>query len=163
MLDGAPQILIDLEQSGLGSAIRQSTWVYAVANTLHILALVVFFSAVAVMDLRLMGFLGRYAPYEIAGPAQRMILSAFAVQVASGFILFTAEASHVAMNPVFQVKMALVLAGLANAAAFNLYAAHEMVKAGPGEAVPARFRVAALISLSIWLMVAALGRLIAYF
>jgi len=35
MLHEAPQILIALEQSGLGAAIRQSAWAYPAANVGH--------------------------------------------------------------------------------------------------------------------------------
>ena len=47
LLAEAPQFLIALEQSGLGAAIRQSTWAYPAANVGHILALTLFAGAVA--------------------------------------------------------------------------------------------------------------------
>jgi hypothetical protein len=55
MLAEAPQLLIALEQSALGAAIRQSTWAYPAANVGHILALTLFAGGVAAMDTRLLG------------------------------------------------------------------------------------------------------------
>jgi hypothetical protein len=54
----------------------------------------------------------------------------------SGFILFIADASHVIINPAFQIKLGLIAAGA---------------------------RLAGLLSIAIWLSVAACGRSIAYF
>jgi len=43
----APAILVALEQSALGMAIRQSVWIYPAANTAHILGLTVLAASVA--------------------------------------------------------------------------------------------------------------------
>ena len=79
-------------------------------------------------------------------------------------MLFTAEASHVAMNRVFQIKVALIALGMLNAL---LVAARARCRArrhaGLRAAAGARIRLAAFASLLIWLSVAACGRLIAYF
>src|SRR5436853_175834 len=58
----APAIFVALEQSGFAAAIRQSSWLYPFANIGHIVALVVFAGAVAVMELRLLGALDAMAP-----------------------------------------------------------------------------------------------------
>jgi hypothetical protein len=83
--------------------------------------------------------------------------------LATGSVLFTAEASHVAMNPVFQIKVALISLGVLNAVLVSraLDAALDDVPAFAP--MPARVRLAALASLAIWISVAACGRLIAYF
>ena len=55
MLDSAPSIFVALEGSGVGQMIRQSRFLYMAANVGHIVSLVVFAGAVAVMDLRMAG------------------------------------------------------------------------------------------------------------
>jgi hypothetical protein len=55
MDQAAPQLLIDLEASGLGLAIRQSVWAYPAANVAHVVGVVLFGGAIAVMDLTLLG------------------------------------------------------------------------------------------------------------
>ena len=83
--------------------------------------------------------------------------------LATGSILFTAEASHVAMNPVFQIKLALIAAGLLNAALIGPLLRRTLDEVPPPVGFPLRLRAAAAMSLMIWLSVAGCGRLIAYF
>jgi hypothetical protein len=163
MLAEAPQLLIALEQSGLGAAIRQSTWVYPTANVGHILALTLFAGSVAAMDARLLGAFAAAPPASIVRPARRAAMLGLLLMALTGSVLFTAEASHVAMNRVFQVKAVLIALGVVNAllAARPLDAVLDKLPAF--EPLPARVRMAALASLLIWISVAACGRLIAYF
>jgi hypothetical protein len=163
VLAEAPQLLIALEQSPLGAAIRESIWAYPAANVGHILALALFAGAVAVMDLRILGAFSATPPAAIVRPARLTAMLGLALMALTGLVLFTAEASHVAMNGVFQIKAALIALGILNAlviAGPALASAHKM---GPGTPLPARARVAAAFSLAIWISVAACGRLIAYF
>jgi hypothetical protein len=163
MLHEAPQLLIALEQSGLGAAIRQSVWVYPAANVGHILALTLFAGGVVAMDLRLIGAFAVAPPAAIVRPARTLAVIGFALLLVTGSVLFTAEASHVATNRVFQIKAGLIALGLLNAllASRPLRAA---VESAPAFApLPARLRVSALLSLGVWFCVAACGRLIAYF
>ncbi len=51
MTESAPAIFIAIEASGFGAAIRQSRWLYMTANVGHIVSLMVFAGAIAVMDL----------------------------------------------------------------------------------------------------------------
>ena len=115
MLAEAPQLLIALEQSALGAAIRQSTWAYPAANVGHILALTLFAGGVAAMDARLLGAFAATPPASIVRPARRLAMLGLLLMAPTGSVLFTAEASHVAMNPVFQIKAALIALGVLNA------------------------------------------------
>ena len=81
----------------------------------------------------------------------------------TGFMLFTAEASHVAMNRVFQIKAVLIALGILNALLIAGPAIANIADVPANAALPARARVAAVVSLLIWVSVAACGRLIAYF
>jgi hypothetical protein len=67
------------------------------------------------------------------------------------------------MNPVFQIKVALIAAGLANVAIYEFWAKRSVEGLAPGAAMPSRARVAGVLSLGIWVAVAACGRSIAYF
>ena len=156
----APAIFIALEESGFAAAIRQSLWIYPAANVGHIVALVCFAGAVAVMDVRLLGGFAATAPGRLLA---RFAIAALGGMAVTGFLLFSAEASHVALNPVFQLKFALIGAGLVNVALYEFVARREVDKLPPGAVMPARARIAGLLSLVIWVAVAACGRSIAYF
>jgi uncharacterized protein DUF6644 len=163
MLHEAPQLLIALEQSGLAAAIRQSAWAYPAANVGHILALTLFAGSVAAMDARLLGAFAAAPPGTIVRPARRAAMLGLLLMAMTGSVLFTAEASHVAMNPVFQIKAVLIALGLLNALLVARALDAALDKAKAFEPLPARIRLAAVLSLTIWISVAACGRLIAYF
>jgi hypothetical protein len=163
MQHGAPQLLVALEHSGLGAAIRQSAWAYPAANVGHIVALTVFAGAVAVMDARLLGAFSAAPAASVVRPARRLAVAGLLAMAATGFVLFTAEASHVALNRVFQVKAVLIAAGVLNALLVARATAEALEATPAGAALPGRVRLSAALSLAIWLAVAACGRLIAYF
>jgi hypothetical protein len=163
MTEDAPAIFQALEASSFAATIRQSVWIYPVANIGHIAALVCFAGAVTVMDLRLIGALAATAPAKVIGRARRVAITALCGLAATGFLLFAAEASHVSLNPVFLTKMTLVAAGLVNVAIYEFGAKRAVEALPPGAAMPQRARFAGFLSLGIWLVVAACGRTIAYF
>jgi hypothetical protein len=163
MTDAAPAIFVALEQSGFGAAIRQSRWLYPAANIGHIISLVFFAGAVAVMDIRLLGGLAATNPPQVLARARGVAIAALAGMAVTGFMLFAAEASHLVLNPVFQLKAALVAAGLLNVAIYELCARRAVEGLAPGAAMPPRAKLAGLLSLGIWVAVAACGRSIAYF
>src|SRR5258708_40249696 len=96
-----------------------STWLYPAANVGHIVSLVIFAGAVAVMDVRLLGGLAATAPGPLLARARVFAMAALAGMAGTGFVLFSAEASHLALNPVLQLKAALVGAGLVNVALYE--------------------------------------------
>jgi hypothetical protein len=163
MTHDAPAIFVALEQSGFAAAIRQSSWLYPAANIGHIVSLVFFVGAVAVMDIRLLGGLAATAPGPLLARTRGFAIAALLGMAVTGFVLFSAEASHLAVNPVFQLKAALVGAGLVNVALYEFMARREVEKLPPGAIMPTRARGAGLLSLVIWVAVAACGRSIAYF
>jgi hypothetical protein len=67
------------------------------------------------------------------------------------------------LNPAFQLKAALVAAGLTNGAIYEFWAKCTVERLASGASMPARAKVAGVLSLGIWVAVAACGRSIAYF
>lgn len=163
MTDAAPAIFIAIEGSAFAAAVRQSPFAYMAANVVHILSLMVFFGAVAVMDMRLAGFFSATWPGSMLRRARLIAILGFVGLAVSGFILFVAEASHVVLNPVFQIKMALVALGLLNIVWFEYSIAGKVRDLQPHAPLPFSARFVGVTSIAIWLAVAACGRLIAYF
>jgi hypothetical protein len=163
MTDAAPAIFVALEQSGFAAAIRQSPWLYPAANVGHIISLMVFAGAIALMDVRLLGGLSATAPAPLLARARNFASAALAGMAVTGSLLFSAEASHLALNPVFQLKAVLFAAGLINVAIYEFWARRTVEHIAAGAAMPARAKVTGALSLMIWVAVAACGRSIAYF
>jgi hypothetical protein len=163
MNEAAPAIFTALEGSSFAAGVRASSWAYMTANVGHIVFLFVFAGAIAVMDLRLTGSLKATAPGRVVGGARRVAMVAFGGMVVTGFVLFAAEASHVALNPVFQVKAALIALGLLNVAWFQFAIEPRIRDVPPLAPLPSAARVSGFVSIGVWLCVAICGRSIAYF
>jgi hypothetical protein len=99
----------------------------------------------------------------VVRPARRAAVLGLVLMAITGSVLFMAEASHVAMNPVFQIKAALIALGVLNALLVGRALDAALNEAKAFEPLPARIRLSAVLSLTIWISVAACGRLIAYF
>jgi hypothetical protein len=95
--------------------------------------------------------------------ARRAAVTAFVFVAASGFLLFSAEASHLALNRVFQFKLVLIAFALCNVALFEFMIRPRIVSVGPGERLPDVARASALASIAAWLAIVLCGRSIAYF
>jgi hypothetical protein len=156
-------ILSAIEHSWLGEVARTSVWLYPTANVGHILALTVFAASVAMMDARLLGAFRDIAPGPFLRTVRYVAMGAFTVMLLTGSVLFAAEATHVAANPVFQIKLVLISLALLNAVVFEFVASRHVRSLPERVALPAFARVNAAISLGLWFSVAAAGRLIAYF
>jgi hypothetical protein len=163
MTGEAPAIFVALEQSGFGAAIRQSTWLFPLANVGHVLALALFAGALAVMDVRLLGGLAATSPACLLMRARSVAIAAFVLLAVTGIMQFAADASHLIINPVFQIKLALIGLGLVNLAIFEFGVKRSVTGLGPGAAMPASAKTAGFMSIAIWIAVAACGRSIAYF
>ena len=148
-----------LEASGLGVLMRESAVLYPLANIAHILGLVLFVGAILFLDLRLIGFARSLPALNVARALTPVMLFGFALQIASGVLLFSADARPLWANPVMQIKAALIAFGLVNALVFRTLWNRRL--ADWDETAPGIARTQA--GLLTWLGVAACGRFAGYF
>ncbi len=157
---GAPGWAIALQESAFSFAIRDSTWLYPTANLAHILGLALLIGSILILDLRLLG-VGRWLSVEgLARLTTPFSILGIGLILASGSVLFSADAAALAANPIFQLKMAVLLIALANAVLFRLL---WQKRIADWVRVPAPAKLQAIISGIAWLSVGSCGRLIAYF
>lgn len=157
MEHGAIGVFQLLERSSFGQLIRDAVYLYPVANVAHVLAALVFFASVAIMDLRVLGALRDDAAESVIARFRPVAIAAFVALLASGVVLFTPEASAIVRNPSFLIKLGLIAIGLLNV----VWLGRAMKSGYPGMTARAA-RVPAALSLALWLGVAAAGRYIAY-
>ncbi|MCC7275881.1 MAG: hypothetical protein IT561_24640 [Alphaproteobacteria bacterium] len=148
-----------LERSAAGQAIRESLWLYPLANVLHVVGVILLVGAIVVFDLRLLGALRRTRPADAAALALPVARAGFLTAVPTGLVLFLAEANGVVTNPVFLVKFGAIAVGLVNLVAFHRGRFRDIARWAD---VPAAGRLAAAISLAAWLTAAVCGRFAAY-
>ena len=151
-----------VETSPVGAAVRESLWLFPAIETVHLLGMAVLFTTIAIFDLRLLGLALPGIPIkDLARGIFPWAWTAFAVQVATGSLLFSSEATKMVINPAFRLKMLLIaLAGL-HALAFRSIG-RDLPAWDPAKPTPIRAKVAGLTSFLLWVGVVAAGRWIGF-
>lgn len=147
------------EASAVGAAIRNSNWLFAVIESVHLLGLAALGGALLVVDLRLLGLgLRRQPVAELASDAQPWVVAGIVVMLASGIPLFLSESVKCYYIPAFWVKMtALPLAIL-----FAFTVRRRVALADAARPRPLLNKLVAAVSLALWFTVAAGGRWIGF-
>jgi hypothetical protein len=145
----------------LAQAMREHAWLYPAVETLHILGFSVLVGAVAMFDLRVLGF-GRQLPVQaLARHLLPWSAGSMLLVLPTGLLLFVADPVALLANRMFLLKLGLIAVAGLNALAFHA-GPYRSANAWP-ERAPARAVVHALLSLGLWIAVIACGRLLAYF
>ncbi|MEW2353688.1 DUF6644 family protein [Spirillospora sp. NPDC029432] len=158
-LDG---VLAWLEATAPAAAVRDGRWTYPLTESAHLIGLATMFGAIALFDLRLLGVSRRLPVSALAGHALRWSRAGFALTALSGSLLFAANATQVAHNTAFQVKILLIGAAGLNILLFHTGVFRTVGTWDTAERTPPSARAAALVSLGTWPIVIICGRLIAY-
>jgi hypothetical protein len=87
-------------------------------------------------------------------------LLGFVIAALSGLAMFTAHAAEFIVQPVFMLKMGLILAGGVNAAVLHMGPLRDL--ASDDVDPTATMKLAGGLSLVLWLGVIACGRMLAY-
>ena len=149
--------LESLQALPLSAWVAESDWGYPLLLSLHALGMATVVGLLLVLGCRVLGLapaipvtaLRRFMPYAWAG---------FALNLASGVLLFASNAVRLATNWPFLVKLLAIVCGAI--ASWRLWRELGSTAAEP-TITPAARGVAAL-SLLVWLVAITCGRLIAY-
>jgi hypothetical protein len=155
--------LKSLEDTGFASGIRNSLYIFPLLESVHVMALSLVFGTIIVVDLRLLGVASRQRPFErLSSELLKWTWGAFALSALTGAIMFTTNARVYADNTAFRVKLVLlVLAGL-NMMAFHLTAGRTVRLWDRQPSAPPLGRIAAVLSLVLWIGVIVAGRVIGF-
>jgi uncharacterized membrane protein SirB2 len=145
------------EESGLGRTVRESVWAFALIESVHLLALAMIGGAVLLVDLRMLSLGMRQRPVrELAAEAQPFLNTALVVLVISGIGLFASEAVKCYYSVPFTVKISTLVVAI-----LFTFTIRRRVAFSPDSGRPTQMAVA-LVSLSLWFVVAAAGRWIGF-
>ncbi|TLZ76513.1 MAG: hypothetical protein E6K11_11015 [Methanobacteriota archaeon] len=153
-----------LEQTPLSQTIQSTGWIVPAVQTVHILSIAAVLSSVLMIDLRLMGFLGRDQPLaRVSERFQPVIWWTLPVLLATGSVMIIGEPARSLANSVFQLKMALLVAAiivtLSHQVPLGRNPAFWELSAGRRGAA----QVVATLSLALWAGIVFAGRWIAYY
>ena len=147
------------EATSVGTAIRNSTWAFAVIESCHLLALAVIGGAVLLVDLRLLGLgLRRQAVADLARDAQPWLIGSLLVMVTTGIALFLSEPIKCYYSTPFWVKMTCLFLAIV----FTFTVRRHVTMAEGARVRPLWYKLVALVSLTLWFGVGASGRWIGF-
>jgi hypothetical protein len=144
-------------------ALRASSWLAPLDETLHILALTTLFVSAAVLNLRLLGVVGQDRPL---GPLARRLLpltwSALVVLLLTGGLLVLNRPGRYFRSDMFVIKMGLVILAVVWTTALQVGFGRDATywEQTPGRRVLAKSGAA--VGLALWSGAVICGRWIAY-
>ena len=140
---------------------RESLYLFALTQCLHLVAVTTFVGAISIVDLRLLGWgpVGQ-SRAELARSAQRILLWAGLAVLVTGIPQFTANAlSSYSRSPIFGFKMGLLAAALI----FTATVRRRVALANDGHLPSWVPRAVGAVSLALWMSVTIGGRLITFY
>ena len=146
------------EATAIGTAIRESLWLFPVVEAVHLLGLCVLGGTLLVVDLRMLGAGLRGQPVaQLARDTRPWLFGSIVVMVGTGTALFLSESVKCYYSQAFWVKITTLPVALL----FTLTVRQRVALAG-GLETTVRSRLVGVLSLALWLTVAAAGRWIGF-
>jgi hypothetical protein len=158
-------LVSSVENSAALDAFRESLFVFPAVEGIHLLGLSVAVGLLALVDLRLAGWLltGQSVADVVKG-LRPWFIGGFVAVIGSGIVLFFAKATIYSNSPLFWTKLVLIFLAGINAVYFE-WSFHRQAAAhdSPAGGAVLQARVSGLLSLGFWITIIILGRLLAYF
>jgi hypothetical protein len=143
--------------TGLGIAIRKSTFVFPAVEVVHVLGLTLLLGSILAMDLRLLGAgMRKQSAAEVAVLLAPLFWTGLGLALATGTILFIGEPVKCFFNEAFWWKMGLLAAALLFHLTLFRWASRS------DGLPPVAYRSAAVLSLGLWFGVGVAGRVIGF-
>ena len=151
-----------IEALAIAKAMREWLWLYPAVEIVHIVGFTILVGSVAMFDLRVLGLSKQIPVRALARHLLPWSVGALLLIVPTGLLMFSAHAEDFLGNRAFQLKMALLLAAILNAAMFHT-GPYTTVKAWDTHAsAPVLARISVTASLLLWIGIISCGRLLAY-
>ena len=152
-----------LAGTSLSHTIQAIDWVIPAVQTVHILCVGVLFSSAVLVDLRLLGLLGKRLPlYDVAQRHFPIIWPVLIVLLITGSILIIGEPRRSLGNFTFYLKMALLAVAIVVTIALqkSISRSPHLWDRNPGRRRVGR--IGACFSMLVWCGILFAGRWIAY-
>jgi len=152
-----------LEHTSLGTHVRESLWLFPTVETLHLFGIVMLVGSTSFFDLRLLNLTMKDQPVSrIVGKLQGFVWAGFIVQVVTGFMMFSSEATKMYINDAFRLKMLMIVVAGLNAGIFHFTAYRSADKWSSSGSTPLAAKFAGAFSILLWFGIVAAGRWIAF-
>lgn len=152
-----------LENVGFLNAFSDSVLVYPIVLSTHLTCIALVGGMIFMTNLRLLGLTFKSLTItEVVTSFRLWKRIGGTIMICTGLLLATSEATKYAPNPFFWTKMAVLSLIGVHALVFRpiVYNCTEDLDRSP--VIPAKAKVAAILSLVLWTTMFTMGRLIAY-
>ena len=141
--------------SAMGNWVRDSRWIFPAIEAVHIVALALLFGAILMLNLRLLGLTLKTKPVaQLARELAPWILVSLIIILSSGVLLFASEAMKAYASVPFQVKMLFLFAAMI----FHYTIYWKLTRSSDGTIGAVWGKLAAIVSILLWLGVGLGGR-----
>jgi len=157
------EILDALGASPIGDFMATNAAAFPAVETVHVMAITTVIGLIVIVDLRLIGLAA--ISYPITRLSRALLPAtwiAFILSVITGALLFSTQPVTYFGNTAFRIKMLLILLAGINMLVFHRISMRSIASWDRDAPVPARARLAGLLSLVIWVAVVACGRWIGF-
>ena len=159
---GTGGVLGWLEATSMSLAMRTNLWLYPTVEIVHILGFVVLVGAVAMFDMRLLGWSKSLPVQQLGRHLLPWSAGSLLLVVPAGLLMFSAHPHDFVGNTVFLLKLGLIAAAGVNALVFHAGAYRSVASWNLHTSPPRTAKLHAVLSLGIWVAVIGCGRLLAY-
>ncbi|WP_084419674.1 DUF6644 family protein [Henriciella litoralis] len=144
-------------------ALRESFYVWPMLEASHVMSLMLFVGTIVMVDVRLLGLgFKSVAVSEFDKRILPLTVIGFLLLLVTGLLLFYAKPLDYYHSLFFRLKMLIILVAFINIAIFHFRVQRDQDKWDLEDKPPASARISAVISLSSWVFVVIVGRMIAY-
>lgn len=151
-----------LQATPLSVAIQSTLWLTPLLQSIHIVMIGIVFVSIAVVALRVLGRLNTDEPLAVVWARfAPWFWSALGVMAGTGIVLAISEPIRQVSAMSFWIKMALLAIGIVSALYFGRVVSTASAGAQTGD-VGGKARVAAIVTILLWLTIIFMGRSIAY-
>ncbi len=137
-----------LEQTAWIKTLSETGWMYASVSVIHYLTMFWFIGSMAVVDLRVMGVAARKRNLaELSEQIYPWAWTGMVLAIISGFFMFATDAGDWAPDPVFHVKLGMIIVSVALAILVQMWAP----KWSALPEIPTWAKILALVALLFWI------------
>lgn len=157
-----PEIVQWFQDTALGTAIRESALVFPVILSLHLTGMGLFGGMILMTDLRLLGIaLTKHPVSDIVNGLRPWKHLGLTLTAGCGILLLWSKAAIYYPNPYLRIKLILFVLIIIHAIVFRgVY--RNVADLDRSTVIPGRAKLAAALSLVLWLSVLTAGRWIGY-
>jgi hypothetical protein len=149
-----------IEKTPPAHGIRESKWIFSVAEVFHLFGLTLLLGVVLILSLRLFGLvLQRKDVAAMTRELMPLSIGGLTLVLSTGIILFISEATKCWGNVAFRYKMLFLFLALL----FQFTGLQKITRADEHRFSSATRKVTAAVAVFLWFGVAVAGRAIAFF